>query len=162
MSRSALLKSRSSRRLAALASAFVLAVGGALTLVGTASASGAAPADPACSDATLHGTYSYGYEGWSVSKGAKTPSSTAGFDHFNGAGTSTGVTTFVSNGAVIDNNTADTSTYTLQADCAGKIVFNVAGSLAHFNIYVNPSGQSFTIIQTDHGSVEAGTETRVS
>jgi hypothetical protein len=97
-----------------------------------------------------------------VSKAAKTPSSTAGFDHFNGAGTSTGVTTFVSNGVVIDNNTADTSTYTLQADCAGKIVFNVAGSLAHFNIYVNPSGQSFTIIQTDHGSVEAGTETRVS
>jgi hypothetical protein len=86
----------------------------------------------------------------------------AGFDHFNGAGTSTGVTTFVANGVVVDNNTPDTSAYTLHANCAGEIVFNVGGSLAHFNSYVDPSGQSFTVIQTDHGSVEAGTETRVS
>jgi len=163
MSRSAILRPRSRRGLAALVSAFVLAVGGALTLAGTAGASGATvTASSTCSDATLHGTYSYGYEGWSVAMGAKTPSSTAGFDHFNGAGTSTGVTTFVDNGVVISNNTPDSSTYTVQANCDGKIVFNVAGSLAHFNIYVDPSGQSFTIIQTDHGNVEAGTETRVS
>jgi hypothetical protein len=162
MSRSAILRPRSRRGVAALASAFVLA-GGALTLAGTASASGATtPTSTTCSDATLHGTYSYGYEGWSVAMGAKTPSSTAGFDHFNGAGTSTGVTTFVDNGVVINNNTPDSSTYTVQANCSGKIVFNIAGSLAHFNIYVDPSGQSFTIIQTDHGNVEAGTETRVS
>jgi hypothetical protein len=163
MTRSALSKLSPRRRLAVLCSVCALAGGGALALAGTASASSNTPAtsSSSCSDTTLHGTYSYGYEGWSVSKGTRTPSSTAGFDHFNGAGTSTGVTTFVDNGVVVDNNTPDTSTYTLHADCAGKVVFNIGGSLAHFNIYVSPSGRSFTIIETDPGSVQAGTETRV-
>jgi hypothetical protein len=162
MSRSALLKSCSRRRLAVLASACALTAAGALTLAGTASASSKPPAKAACSDATLHGTYSYGYDGWSVSQGAKTPSSTAGFDHFNGAGTSTGVTTYVHNGVVVDNNTPDTSTYSVSAHCLGTVVFKVGGSLAHFNIYVNPSGRSFSVIETDPGSSVAGTETRVS
>jgi hypothetical protein len=162
MSRSSLLRPRARHRLAVLASAFALAAGGTLALAGTASASSTTPAHPACTDATLYGTYSYGYEGWSLSKGDKVPLSTAGFDRFNGAGASTGVTTFVRNGVVLDNNTPDTSAYTLNSDCFGTIVFNVAGSHAHFNIYVNPSGRSFSLIETDPGGVVAGTETRVS
>jgi len=66
-----------------------------------------ASSSSACSDATLHGTYSYGYEGWTVSKSANSPTSTAGLDHFNGAGSSTGVTTFVDNGVVENNNAAE-------------------------------------------------------
>jgi hypothetical protein len=153
-----------SRRLAVLASACALAGAGGLALAGTASASGAARTTSAssCSDATLNGTYTYAYEGWSVAKGASTPSATSGFDHFNGAGTSTGVTTFVANGVVENNNTPDSATYALNANCTGTIVFNIAGSLAHFNIYASPSGKSFSIIQTDPGSVQAGTETRVN
>jgi hypothetical protein len=162
MSRPALSKLSPRRRLAVLGSISVLAVGGALALAGTASASSTAVASSSCSDATLNGTYTYGYEGWSVSKSANSPTSTAGFDHFNGAGSSTGVTTFVDNGVVENNNTADTSTYTLHADCSGTIVFNIGGSLAHFNIYVSPSGRSFSIIETDPGSVQSGTEARVS
>ena len=34
--------------------------------------------------------------------------------------------------------------------------------ITHFNIYVNPSGKSFSIIATGPGSVQAGTETRVN
>jgi len=41
-------------------------------------------------------------------------------------------------------------------------VFNEAGSLLHFNIYVSPSGKQFRLVRTDPGSVEAGTETRVA
>jgi hypothetical protein len=162
MPQSALSKPSMRRRLAVLSSAFALASGGALTLAATAHASGATRAKPLCSNATLHGTYSYGYEGWTVSKGTRTPWSTAGFDNFSGAGTSTGVTTYVDNGVIVDNNTPDTSTYTLHADCTGTIVFKIAGSRARFNIYANPSGQSFTIIETDRGSVQAGNENRVS
>jgi len=41
-------------------------------------------------------------------------------------------------------------------------VFNEAGSLLHFNIYVSPSGNLFRLVGTDPGSVEAGTVTRVA
>jgi hypothetical protein len=41
-------------------------------------------------------------------------------------------------------------------------VFKITGSLSRFNIYVSPSGRSFTIIDTDRGSVQAGNESRVS
>jgi hypothetical protein len=151
------------RRLAVLSSACALAaVGGGLALAGAASASGTPSASSSsCSDATLKGTYTYAYEGWSVAKGASTPSATAGFDRFNGAGSSTGVTTFVDDGVVENNNTLVTSTYTLNANCVGTIVFDVAGAHVHGNIYVSPSGRSFRIIETDAGSVETGTETRV-
>jgi hypothetical protein len=163
MSRSILSKLSPRRRLAVLGSVGMLAAVGALALAGTASASStAAPSSSSCSDATLDGTYSYGYEGWTVAKSGNSPTSTAGFDHFDGAGSSTGVTTFVDNGVVENNNTADTSTYTLNANCSGTIVFNIGGSLAHFNIYVSPSGKSFSVIETDPGTVQSGIETRVN
>jgi hypothetical protein len=165
MSRSPLSKSGTRyRRLAVLAPACVLATTGILTLAGPASASGTASATsaPLCSNATLHGTYTFASEGWTVTKSASTPSSTAGFDNFNGAGTSTGVASFTVDGATVNNNTPDTATYTLKTGCTGKIVYNNAGSLAHFDIYASPSGQSFSFVETDPGSVLAGTETRVS
>jgi hypothetical protein len=160
MPRSPILNTSARQRLTVLGSALVLAAGVAVTLTATASASGTTSARP-CSKATLLGTYSYGYEGWSVSKGTRTPWSSAGFDHFSGAGTSTGVTTYVSDGVVVDSNRPDTSTYTLRADCTGTITFKIGSSLARFNIYANPSGRSFDLIDIDGGSVQAGSETRV-
>jgi hypothetical protein len=114
-----------------------------------------------CSNATLNGTYAFGYVGWSISGGQIAPFSAAGFDTFNGAGTSTGVITVNSNGVVVNNNTTDTSTYTIESACTGTIVFNIAGTLAHFNVYVSPDGDQFMLIETDQGSVIGGTETRV-
>jgi hypothetical protein len=32
----------------------------------------------------------------------------------------------------------------------------------HFNVYVSPSGNSFSLINTDPGNAVAGTETRVT
>jgi hypothetical protein len=115
-----------------------------------------------CSNATLNGTYTYSNVGWSISAGKAAPFSEAGFDNFNGAGTSTGVITVNSNGVVVNNNTPDSSTYTIKADCIGTIVFNIAGTLSHYNVYVSPSGDQFRFIETDTGIVNTSTETRVS
>jgi hypothetical protein len=41
-------------------------------------------------------------------------------------------------------------------------VFHAAGSAFHFNVYVSPSGNSFSLINTDPGTAVAGTETRVT
>ena len=50
----------------------------------------------------------------------------------------------------------------INADCTGTIVFHAAGSAFHFNVYVSPSGNSFSLISTDAGNAVAGTETRVT
>jgi hypothetical protein len=165
MSRSVISRIRPRRRITVLASAgAALATAGALTLTGTASAApGAATGTtPSCSNATLNGTYNFGYISWSISQGKSTPASEAGFDIFNGKGTSTGVITALYNGVLAGSNTPDTSTYTINADCIGTIVFLAAGSVFHFNVYVSPSGNSFSLISTDAGTAVAGTETRVT
>ncbi len=154
------------RRNVVLTSAAVAAsaAAGVLTFVGTASA--AAPSatrtSPSCRDAALKGTYIYYNDGWLVSRGKKEPYSIAGVDHFNGAGTGHGVTTFDVNGKVVNANTPETSTYTIKADCIGKVVFDTAGSIGHFNMYVSPSGHLLSLVETDPGSVGGGTESRVA
>ena len=123
MSRSVIPRIRPRRRITVLASAgaAALAAAGALALTGTASAapSAATGTKPSCSNATLNGTYTFGYISWSISNGKSTPASEAGFDTFNGNGTGTGVLTAVYNGVVAGSNTPDTSTYTINADSAG-------------------------------------------
>jgi hypothetical protein len=163
MSRSVIPRIRPRRRITVLASACV-ALAAALLLIGTASAapSAATGKTHSCSNATLNGTYTFGYISWSISNGKSTPASEAGADTFNGKGTGTGLITAAYNGVVAGNNMPDTSTYTINADCTGTIVFNSAGSLFHFNVYVSPSGNSFSLISTDAGTAVAGTETRVT
>ncbi len=166
MIHSAILRTGSRRRNAVLASAGVAAAvaAGVLTLVGTASAASPAAtrASHSCRNATLKGTYVYYNDGWLVSGGKKKPFSIAGVDHFNGAGTGHGVTTFDVNGKLVNANTPETSTYTIKANCIGKIVFDTAGSIGHFNVYMGPSGHLLSLIETDRGSVGGGTESRVA
>src|SRR5690242_8666372 len=112
MSRSVISRIRLRRRITVLASAGVaLAAAGTLALTGIASAapSAATGAKPSCSNATLNGTYTFGYISWQISNGKSTPASEAGFDTFNGKGTGTGVITAVYNGVVAGSNTPDTS-----------------------------------------------------
>jgi hypothetical protein len=141
-----------------------LATGGTLALTGTASAapSTATGRTHSCGNATLNGTYTFGYISWTIAKGKSAPASEAGFDTFNGKGTGTGVITAVYDGVVAGSNTPDTSAYTVNPDCIGTIVFHSGGSMFHFNVYVSPSGNSFSLISTDAGSAVAGTETRVT
>jgi hypothetical protein len=163
MSRSLISRIGPRKSIAILASACALATAGSLAFLGPASADASTPSKtPRCSDATLNGTYIFGSNGTSVSQGQSIPVSTGGIDLFNGAGSGTGLATFVVNGALQNNDTPITSTYTINSNCSGTVAFNVGGSLAHFNVYVSPSGQSFVLVDTDPGNVLAGTETRVS
>lgn len=165
MSRSVIRRIRPRGRITLLASACAaLIAGGTLALTGTASAapSAATGRTHSCSNATLNGTYNFGYISWTISKGKSAPASEAGFDTFNGKGTGSGVITAVYNGVVAGSNTPDTSAYTIHADCIGTLVFHSGGSVYHFNVYVSPSGNSFSLINTDAGNAVAGTETRVS
>ena len=156
----------SRRRNTVLVSAGVAAcaAAGVLTLVGTASAASppAARTRHSCRDATLKGTYIYYNDGWAVSGGRKKPFSIAGVDHFNGRGAGHGVTTFDVNGKLVNANTPETSTYTIKANCVGKIVFDTAGSIGHFTVYMGPSGHLLSLIETDKGAVGGGTESRVA
>ena len=151
------------RRIAVLASACGLATVGTLALIGTARADGA-QASLSCSNVTLKGTYPFAETGWSISaQGGATPYARAGFNTFAGDGTGTGVLTVNSNGVVVENNETFTATYSINADCTGTVVFNRAdGSLVHFNMYVSPSGEQFRLVETDPGSVDAETVTRVA
>ena len=132
--------------------------------MGTASAAAppAARTSRSCSKATLKGAYIFYNDGWSVAGGKSKPFSIAGVDHFSGAGTGRSVTTFDVNGKVVNANSGSTFTYTTKADCIGKIVFDTAGSIGRFDLYVSPSGKFFSLIETDPGSVGGGLETRVA
>jgi len=144
--------------------AAVAALTGVLALAGTASAAAppAARASRSCSRATLKGTYIFYNDGWLVAGGKSKPFSIAGVDHFSGAGTGHGVSTFDFNGKVVDANAPNASTYTIRADCIGKIVYDTAGSMGHLNVYVSPSGHFFSLVETDPDSVGGGLETRVA
>jgi hypothetical protein len=139
------------------AAACALATGGALALTGTAQATGSTnPA--ACNLATLQGYYLFAGNGWSVTGNVNTPTTFAGAETFNGAGTVAGSSTFAS-GATIYPRGPFTGTYTLAANCTGTLTI---GTTLHFDIYVAPSGASFTYIQTDPGAVSATTENQAT
>jgi len=70
----------------------------------------------------------------------------------------TGSSTFSSGGTIFPRSPF-TGTYTLTVGCTGTVTI---GTTMHFDIYVAPSGNKFTSVQTDPGSVSAATETRVS
>ena len=161
MSRSLVRPTRSHRRTVALAGAGC-ALAAAATLVVTGSASATGPTPPAnphsCDLATLQGTYLFEGNGASVSGTTTTPTAFAGSEHFNGAGAVTGSSTFSSGGTIVPRSSF-IGTYTLNTDCTGTLTI---GTSLHFDLYVAPSGDRFTYVQTDHGSVSAATETRVA
>ncbi|HEY6423992.1 MAG TPA: hypothetical protein VIY28_12240 [Pseudonocardiaceae bacterium] len=161
MSRSLLRQARSHRRTAVLGGAVcALAAVATLLVTGSAQASDPTPptASPSCELATLKGTYLFEGNGASVSGTTTTPTAFAGSEHFNGAGAVTGSSTFSSGGTIFPRS-AFTGTYTLTAGCTGTLTI---GTTLHFDIYVASSGDKFTYVQTDPGSVSAATETRVS
>ncbi len=159
MSPSFLHRARAHRRIIVIgASICALAAAGALTAAGSAHASGPVTSSASCSTRTLTGTYLFEGNGASVSGTTTTPTAFAGSEHFDGAGAVAGSSTFSSGGTIFPRS-AFTGTYILSADCTGTLTI---GTTLHFDIYVAPSGDTFTYAQTDHGSVSATTENRVS
>jgi hypothetical protein len=151
----------------------VVALVCALAASGAASAAqtrvpGVAPAAPAtptpsasaaaCGLGTLHGTYLYAGNGSDVSGSTVTPIAFAGSEVYSGTGQVSGSSTN-STGGSIKPRSPYTGTYTVATDCLGTLTI---GTTLKFDIYVAPSGDSFTYIETNSGSVSAVTEFRVA
>jgi hypothetical protein len=102
---------------------------------------------------TLHGTYGIGNIGWSISGGTPAPFSVADFDRLKGDGTGTGV--------VVAANTRGTSTYSINADCTGRMVFSNAGPPA-LQYVRGPLRGSFRVVATDPGVIISDIGTRVN
>ncbi|WP_018681431.1 hypothetical protein [Actinokineospora enzanensis] len=144
---------RLSRPIAIAAAAVVAAI----AVTGSAVAS-PTTATPTCSKATLRGVYLFAGNGWSVTGGGAVPLAFAGSERFDGTGGLTGTSTSNFNG-VASPRAAFTGTYSVNADCTGA--FTINGTL-HFDLYLDPSGDSFAYVQTDPGSVSATTENRAT
>jgi hypothetical protein len=85
----------------------------------------------------------------------------AGFDRFNGSGNGTSVVT-INKGDVVTTNASETSTYTINADCTGSVVFTEGTHSFHFEVFLDPAGAVVSFIATDPGTVETFAATRVS
>ncbi|WP_438290511.1 hypothetical protein [Streptomyces sp. HUAS TT7] len=129
-----------------------------LAVTGVAHSAPAAQPEQTCSTATLTGTYLFAGDGLSVSGTSSQPLAFAGSEHFDAAGHVRGTSSSSFNGT-ITRGAPFTGTYTVNADCTGTLAI---GTTLHFDLYTAPSGDFFTYIQTDPGSVSATTEHRAT
>jgi hypothetical protein len=119
-------------------------------------------ADMGCSNATLKGTYLFAYDGWQIdADGVRKPFAFSGMEIYNGDGTMRGIYSGSIDGAVL-RMVGYTGTSTIHPNCTGEQTFtDDLGIVTHNDVFVAPSGNEFTFVQTDPGSVSAGSEPRV-
>ncbi|HYI11598.1 MAG TPA: hypothetical protein VEK57_21250 [Thermoanaerobaculia bacterium] len=115
-----------------------------------------------CSAATLRGDYLYANDGFRV-KGsdarARTPFAEAGRETYDGAGKAKGAFTVSENGVV--RRGTYTATYVIKADCTGSVtIVDNYKSTSHYDLYTTPTGDEVVWIQTDGGTVFAGSNRR--
>lgn len=157
MSRSLFSRVTAPRRAGVLAASACAA--GVVAAVAVPPDAQATPAPSGCSVATLHGTYLYaGNDASTISGTTETPMAFAGSEVYSGTGQVNGASTS-SSGGTIHARSPYTGTYTVNADCTGTLTI---GQKLNFDLYVAPSGDTFTYVETDPGSVSAVVETRVA
>ena len=120
-------------------------------------------ADMGCSNATLKGTYIYTYDGWQIdADNVRKPFAFSGIEIYNGDGTLRGIFSGSTDG-VVSQKVGYTGTSTIHPNCTGEQTYtdDTTGDVTHFDIFVAPSGEGFTFVQTDPGFVSAGSERRV-
>ena len=119
-------------------------------------------ADMGCSNATLKGTYLFAYDGWQIdADGVRKPFAFSGIEIYNGDGTMRGIFSGSTDG-VVDRIRGYTGTSTVHPNCTGEQTFTEdSGLVTHNDVFVAPSGDEFTFVQTDPGFVSAGSEPRV-
>ena len=115
-----------------------------------------------CSNATLKGTYLFAQDGWQIdADGVRKPAAFSGIEIYNGDGTMRGIYSGGFDG-VVSHMVGYTGTSTIHPNCTGEQTFtDDTGAVTHNDIFVAPSGEEFTFIQTDPGAVSAGSERRV-
>ena len=142
-----------------LAILVVLLVGGSGVVGARAVASAVSTKGPHCTLATLHGTYLYENGGVEIGGSTPGPLSGAGAETYDGKGGITFIGSGSSNGTAFRFQTG-TGTYTVNPDCTGAEVDT--NPTANFDKFIDPTGNSFTWVETDPGIVAQGTEIRVS
>jgi hypothetical protein len=135
----------------------VLLVGVGVLAVGAGYAKDEDDAGPKCSEATLHGTYLFAYDGFEIKGNDKVPFSLAGYEVRNGNGKVSGVFSANFNGN-ITRNEPFSGTYTVKADCTGISTFPDG---TQFHMFAAPDGSMFTLVQTNPEFVTSGTAKRV-
>ena len=132
----------------------VLALGVTQLANATSAALGAAPGSEAhCSLATLNGTYIMQAQGIAVGGPAPGPFGYASISTYNGKG-DTHATYSGSFNGVIRRNQALTGTYTVDADCTGtKTVELGGGVVSHYDMFLSPNGNMYSLVQTDSGVI---------
>jgi len=119
-------------------------------------------ADMGCSNATLKGTYIYAFDGWQIdADNVRKPFAASGIETYNGDGTVRGIFSESIDG-VVSQMVGYTGTSTVHPNCTGEQTFtDDTGDVTHYDVFVAPSGEAFTMVQTDPGFVSAGSERRV-
>ncbi len=102
------------------------------------------------------------YKGRYVFAGGGKFSAIAGLEVYNGDGTMSGIFSQSTDGKIV-RNIAYTGTYTVNPDCSSTLTITetVSRAVAHYDQFIAPTGDEFTWVQTDPGTVSAGFERRV-
>jgi hypothetical protein len=124
----------------------LLVVGaGALTTVGAGYAKDEDTARAKCSEATLHGTYPFAFDGVEITgNNDQAPFAIAGYAVFDGNGKERGVASSNFNGEVTRKEPVS-GTYTVKGDCTGTLTFADGSQI---DMFIAPDGSMFTFVQT--------------
>ncbi len=119
-----------------------------------------------CSVATLKGTYLFAQSGYTLSNGAMVPKAVAGRRVFFGNGRVFNELTVSTNGTINETNPPAQDSYNVRPDCTGTLTINSAtgeykGEI-HLKMYISRHGEEIVDIQTDSGTVFAGSQHRVA
>jgi hypothetical protein len=135
----------------------VLALTGAGNAFATENSTAPDPAAAKCSKATLHGRYLFAYDGLVVSGPNRGPFATAGVDVYDGNGHVRSVYTLSGNGKIFRFSV--TGTYTVKSDCTGTASYSDG---TNFDQFIAPDGSQIVFVQTNPGTVDAASESRVT
>jgi hypothetical protein len=107
-----------------------------------------------CSEATLHGTYLFAYQGIEIKDNDHVPFATAGYEVYDGKGKVNAVFSLSVEGE-ISRNKSVSGTYTVNEDCTGTASFEDG---TRYDQFIAPDGRLFTFVQTNPGFVSAAFE----
>ena len=107
-----------------------------------------------CSEATLHGTYLFAYDGIEIKENDHAPFAVAGYEVYDGNGEVNGVASTSVEGE-ISSNESFSGTYSVNDDCTGTVRYTDG---MQYDQFIAPDGSVFTFVQTNPGVVASGFE----
>jgi hypothetical protein len=109
-----------------------------------------------CSEATLHGTYLFAYDGVEIKENNHdhAPFAVAGYEVYDGKGKVNAIFSASTEGE-ISRNESLSGTYTVNEDCTGTVSYTDG---TRYDQFIAPDGRLFTFVQTNPGVVAAGFE----